>query len=176
MLDYAHRRKPAERAFAEAFRLQAEGRFAEAERGYRRSIALHASAEAHTFLGWTLSFLGRLSEAIAECRRAIEIDPDFGNPYNDIGAYLIQQGKVEDAIPWLERAKVAKRYECAHYPHYNLGRVYELLGRFPEALREYREALDRAREREVEYPHAAVAIQRVEAVLRRRSSSTAEQD
>jgi len=27
-----------------------------------------------------------LEEATAECLRAIEIDPDFGNPYNDIGS------------------------------------------------------------------------------------------
>jgi tetratricopeptide (TPR) repeat protein len=172
MLDYPERRKPAERAFAEAFRLQSEGKFADAEQRYRRSIALYASAEAHTFLGWTLSFLGRLEEAIAECKQAIGIDPDFGNPYNDIGAYLIQQGRAEDAIPWLERAKVAKRYDCYHYPHYNLGRVYELLGRYADALREYRQALERAREREMDYPHAALAIQRVEEVLRRRSSSS----
>jgi Flp pilus assembly protein TadD len=40
-------------------------------------------------------------EAIAECHRAIEIDPDFGNPYNDIGAYLIERGDLRGAIPWL---------------------------------------------------------------------------
>ena len=64
---------------------------------------VHPTAEAHTFLGWSLSFQGRLEEATAECLRAIEIDPDFGNPYNDIGVYLMQQGKLDDAIPWLGR-------------------------------------------------------------------------
>ena len=29
---------------------------------------------------------GPIDDAIAECRRAIEVDPAFGNPYNDIGA------------------------------------------------------------------------------------------
>jgi tetratricopeptide (TPR) repeat protein len=65
---------------------------------------LHPTAEAHTFLGWTYHFQGRLDDAIAECKRAIEIDPEFGNPYNDIGAYLIELKRFDGAIPWLERA------------------------------------------------------------------------
>src|SRR5881628_1104671 len=53
-------------------------------------------------LGWTLSFQGRLEEATEECLRAIEIDPEFGNPYNDIGVYLMQRDRLDEAIPWLE--------------------------------------------------------------------------
>ena len=50
----------------------------------------YPTAEAYTFLGWTYHFQGRIEDAIAECKRAIEVDPEFGNPYNDIGAYLIE--------------------------------------------------------------------------------------
>ena len=57
------------------------------------------TAEAHTFLGWAYSFLGDYESAITECRNAIELDPDFGNPYNDIGAYLIQQGDSTKPMP-----------------------------------------------------------------------------
>ncbi len=168
MLQYSDRREPADRAFAQAFRLQAEGRIPEAIAAYRRSIALYPTAEAHTFLGWTISFQGDLDESIVCCKRAIEIDPDFGNPYNDIGAYCIQQGKLEAAIPWLQRAKASKRYDCHHYPFYNLGRIFEQMARFEEALVEYRGAIEKARERGVEYPHAQQALQRVEAILRAR--------
>ena len=93
-----------------AYRHQMEGELDRAIEIYRRSIAVYPTAEAHTFLGWTLSFQGRLEEATQECLRAIEIDPAFGNPYNDIGVYLMQQGKLDEAIPWLEKAKLAKRY------------------------------------------------------------------
>jgi len=65
------------------------------------------------------------NRAIAECLEAIKVDPEFGNPYNDIGAYLIEQGKWEEAIPWLAKATRAKRYEARCYPHFNLGRAYE---------------------------------------------------
>jgi Tfp pilus assembly protein PilF len=84
---------------------------------------------AHTFLGWAYSFQGKIDEAIQECEIAIQIDPDFGNPYNDIGVYLIEKGEYDEAIPWLTKAMEAKRYEPRHYPHINLSRVYAKMGR-----------------------------------------------
>src|SRR5439155_960523 len=83
-----------------------------------------ATAEAHTFHGWALSFMGRYDDAIEECKRAIDVDPSFGNPYNDIGAYLIEVGRLDEAIPWLERAIAAPRYCCYFYAYTNLARVY----------------------------------------------------
>jgi Tfp pilus assembly protein PilF len=108
---------------------------------FEQSIAAHPTGEGHTFRGWALSHLGRFEEAIAECKIAIQVDPDFGNPYNDIGVYLMQQGKLEEAIPWLEQAKLAPRYEPKHFPHSNLGTIYERKGRLRQALTEYKAAL-----------------------------------
>ncbi len=67
----------------DAYQAQMEGDYDRAVELYHSSLELHPTAEAHTFLGWTYHFQGKLEDAIAECRRAIEIDPDFGNPYND---------------------------------------------------------------------------------------------
>ena len=124
-----------------AYRYQMEGELDRAIEHYQRSIEVYPTAEAHTFLGWTLSFKGRLEEATAECLRAIEIDPQFGNPYNDIGVYLMQQGELDEAIPWLEKAKQAKRYEPRQFPFMNLGRIYLTQGRPWDALRELGEAV-----------------------------------
>ena len=124
-----------------AYRRQMEGELDRAIEIYRRSIAVYPTAEAHTFLGWTLSFQGRLEEATQECLQAIQIDPDFGNPYNDIGVYLMQQEKFDEAIPWLEKAKQAKRYEPRQFPFMNLGRIYLKQGRWWEALREFEGAV-----------------------------------
>ena len=77
------------------------------------------------FRSWTYSFLGDYERAIAECLQAIKLDPEFGNPYNDIGAYLIEQEKWDEAIPWFQKAMLAPRYEARCYPYFNLGRVYE---------------------------------------------------
>jgi Tfp pilus assembly protein PilF len=54
---------------------------------------------------------------------AIEVDPTFGNPYNDIGAYYIGKGELDEAVQWLEKAKRAPRYEPRHFPYMNLGRL-----------------------------------------------------
>src|SRR6266851_5133761 len=85
---------------------------------------------------------GDLRAAVELYQRAIEIDPNFGNPYNDIGVYLIEKGALDDAVPWLERAKRAPRYEPRHFPYLNLGRVYMAKGDLSQALREFSEALE----------------------------------
>lgn len=125
-----------------AYRHQAQGELGDAIALYRRSIAVYPTAEAHTFLGWAYSLMGRYEEAIAECEKAIDLDPDFGNPYNDIGAYLIEMGQYEEAIPWLEQAILATRYESPQFPYVNLGRANEQLGRAYDALAAYDQALD----------------------------------
>ena len=125
----------------EGCRLQMAGELDRAIAAYKRSIEVHPTAEAHTYLGWTYSFQGKLDEATAECMRAIEIDPEFGNPYNDIGVYLMQRDRLDEAVPWLEKAKLAKRYEPRQFPHMNLGRIHLRQGRWWEALREFEGAV-----------------------------------
>ena len=131
----------AKRYFQLGYEAQMGGRLDEAVAHYRSSIGVRPTAEAHTFLGWALSYLGRHAEAIDECRVAISIDPEFGNPYNDIGAYLIELGRDEEAVDWLERAKTARRYEPRHFPYFNLARLYVKRHRIREAIRELEGAI-----------------------------------
>ena len=108
---------------------------------FTRSLETAPTGEGYTFRGWAYSFQGRYDDAITECRKAIATDPDFGNPYNDIGSYLIALGRFDEAIPWLRKAKGAKRYEPRHFPCLNLGRLYYARGDFAEAGVEFEEAL-----------------------------------
>lgn len=137
------------------------GDFDRAAALYRASLALYPTAEAHTFLGWTLHFQGKIDEAIAECKRAIEVDPEFGNPYNDIGAYLIGLERFDEAIPWLERAIAAKRYDPRHFPYFNLGRAYLAKGSINRA----RELFQQSLEIEPRYTLARQALERVRRML-----------
>ncbi|MFQ5799136.1 MAG: tetratricopeptide repeat protein [Bacteroidota bacterium] len=147
--------------FKKAYKLQISGFLEDAIKYYKKSLEAYPTAEARTFLGWTYSFMGWYEKAIEECDKAIEIDPDFGNPYNDIGAYFIELKRYEDAIPWLLKAKQAKRYESPQYPRFNLGRVYERLGKWQEALREYEEALELV----PDYKLAYQALTRLQAAM-----------
>ncbi len=102
-----------------AYERQRAGDLQEAIRLYKASIEEHPTAEAHTYLGWTYSFQGRFDEAIEQCKIAITVDPQFGNPYNDIGS---------------------PRYEPRHFPYLNLFRVYLKLGQLDAAQREFEQA------------------------------------
>ena len=109
---------------------------------YTKSLALYPTAEAYTFRGWAYSFQGRLDEAIDECKKAIAVDQTFGNPYNDIGSYLVKKGKLDEAIEWFEKAKADPRYEPRHFPYMNLGRIYAQKGMVLRAIQEFEAALE----------------------------------
>jgi Tfp pilus assembly protein PilF len=131
------------------------GLYERAIEAFRASIEIQPSAEAHTYLGWSYSHVGDIPEAIAECELAIKLDPDFGNPYNDIGVYLIEQGKLDESIPWFEKATAAKRYCCYQFPHANLGRVLLTQGKLDAAQR----AFERALEHDPAYPPALIGLE-----------------
>jgi tetratricopeptide (TPR) repeat protein len=134
-------RAKAMQLYEEATSLLLDGDLDDAIELFDLSLTEEPTAEAYTFRGWAKSLKEEVEEAIADCRRAIDTDPTFGNPYNDIGCYLMQLGRHDEAIPWLERAKTAPRYEPRQYPYLNLGRIYEARGFLVEALREFEQAL-----------------------------------
>jgi Tfp pilus assembly protein PilF len=160
-MDEDARKELAGRLFDQAFQHQKNKELDEAVELYKKSIEAYPTAEAYTFLGWTYSWMGRIDDAIAECHKAIEVDPTFGNPYNDIGSYLLMKGQIDEAIPWLERALQASRYESYCYPHMNLGRVYEAKRDWLRAKDEYRKALIENKD----YQPAAQALARIRGYL-----------
>lgn len=132
---------------------------------YHASIESFPTAEAYTFLGWAHSINNSPYEAIEACKTAIKIDPDFGNPYNDIGAYLMAMNREEEAVLWIEKAKQARRYEARHYPYFNMGRIYEKAGRWMEARDEFSAAVSIA----PNYHAAKEALTRIDTMLARRN-------
>ncbi|OQA57945.1 MAG: photosystem I assembly protein Ycf3 [Candidatus Omnitrophica bacterium ADurb.Bin277] len=159
--DPGDKQEEAQRLLTEAYDHQMVGRIDEAIALYLKSIELNPTAEAHNFLGWAYSLKGRYGDAIRECEKAIRLDPDYGNPYNDIGAYLIETGRWEEAAGWIEKATVAERYDGRFYAWYNLGRVWEHRGDWLKALDAYRHAL----EQNPQYTLAEKAVLRMESAL-----------
>jgi len=122
---------------------QAEGDLQAAAECYIRSIENGPNAEAHTFLGWILSQMGEIDHAIEECKKAISLDPGFGNAWNDIGAYLTEKREYDKAIPYLKKAAKSKNYDNLEYPHYNLARIYVQKEMMIAAVKELSKALKR---------------------------------
>jgi len=147
--------------FQRAYQSQLANDYEEAIELYQRSIATYPTAEAHTFLGWVYSFQDRYDEAIEQCLEAIRVDDTLGNPYNDIGSYLIARGDLYGCVRWFKRALCAPRYESYAFPHLNLGRVYEARGRLLDAARHYGLAL----EQQPAFDQAARALRRLQARL-----------
>src|ERR687894_2983297 len=154
-------RREAVELFRRAYTAQQEDDYERAIELYRRSIETYPTAEAHTFLGWVYSFQKRYDEAIDECLEAIRVDETLGNPYNDIGSYLLAKGDPYGSVRWFKRALLAPRYESYAFPHFNLGRVYENRRLFLEAARHYGLAL----EQKPDFIEAAVALRRMQARL-----------
>ena len=128
--------------FELAYELQMRAEYDKALYYYNRSLDCMPSPEAFTFMAWTESMRGDYHKAIGLCRKAIDLDPDFGNPWNDIGAYLLALDRPEDAIPYLEQALRSPRYLTYHYAHYNLGRAYEKLADHERACLKCEAALE----------------------------------
>jgi Tfp pilus assembly protein PilF len=127
--------------FQRAYKLHIEGKIHEAIDYYKMSIEFCPTAEAHTCLGWAYSLQGKFDEAIDECYCAIELDEDYGNPYNDIGNYFVSMGRNDEAMEWFERAIAAPKYKLRYLPYYNLGKIYEKKGEWIKALKCFKESI-----------------------------------
>jgi len=121
--------------------LHLEGDYEGAIALYRDALALRASARIHTYLAWSLSELERYAEAVDHCRRAIDLDAGYPNAYNDLGSYLIDLGRPQEAIPWLRKVLEMSDYCCPHFAYYHLGRAQLLRGQVDEASEALRTAL-----------------------------------
>jgi Tfp pilus assembly protein PilF len=98
------------------------------------------SAEARYNLGIALKGQGKLDEAAACYRQALELKPDFAEAHNNLGNVLREQGKLDEALACYRRA-VERKPDYAE-AHYNLGVALTDQGRPDEAAACYRRALD----------------------------------
>ncbi|KAF1789758.1 Tetratricopeptide repeat [Phytophthora cactorum] len=108
---------------------------------YVESIKLFETADAHAYLGWHLYLDGDVEEAVNECQRAIQVDPAFGNPYNDLGLIRVEEGKKDEALDMFQKAKTAPRNDVRHYACQNLAALHLEENRVKSALHEYIESL-----------------------------------
>jgi DNA-binding winged helix-turn-helix (wHTH) protein/Flp pilus assembly protein TadD len=118
-----------------------EWEWAEAESLYRKAIALEPKyATAHQWFGiHYLAPMGRLEEAIAETRRARQLDP-LSPVFNAfVGGALYFARRYDEAIE--ECRKTIDLHPDFGVAHWYLGRAYLQKGRHQEALVELQEAV-----------------------------------
>jgi len=90
-------------------------------------------------LGTFLSHAGRLTEAIAQFRRAVEIKPDYALAYNNLGSALTELGRFDEAVNNFQRAVKIQPDFVEVYG--NLGTVLGQMEKFDEAIACFHRAL-----------------------------------
>ena len=133
--------KIANKYFQRAFNSQMQGNIEIAKQNYLTSIAIHPTAEAYVNLGWAYSREENFDEAIKQCNKALELELDYGMAYSDIGYYMLQLNKTDEAIIWLEEATSLANFDGVFYTFYNLGRAYEQKGLWQKGIDMYDKSL-----------------------------------
>jgi tetratricopeptide (TPR) repeat protein len=73
-------------------------------------------------LGWTYSLSGDSARAIAQLKKAIEVDPNYEVPYGHLGHVYFVQQDWQDAVTNLEKAIQLGGTRLEYY--YKLGIAY----------------------------------------------------
>jgi tetratricopeptide (TPR) repeat protein len=66
-------------------------------------------------------------------KRAIELDPRFHRPWLNLGKLALRRGRLDEAVPFLEKAHSLDR--TIHEPAYQLSLAYRRLGRAVDSER-----------------------------------------
>ncbi len=117
-------------------------RFEEAIEHSTRAVEIDPDyADAHSNLATALAVTGKLDEAIAHLEKAVVINPTGFEYRYQLGYFLASKGAFEAAIPQLEQAvNLSGAQEPMSLEL--LGAMYSEVGRFAEAVRAARRALD----------------------------------
>ena len=113
----------------------ADWNFAEAEKEYRRAIALSPScAECYHEYSHLLLFLGRFDESLVHSRKFLELDPVSETPIEHLGYHYLRSRRFAEAIAqYLEDRRLYPDGALAG----ELGDAYYFSGMYPEAVDEY---------------------------------------
>src|SRR2546426_9327070 len=115
--------------------------FAGANREFRHAIELNPNyATAHHWYGESvLAPLSQFEDAIAQLKRALQLDPLSVIINADVGTVLTSARRYDEAIEQLR--KTLEMDPSFYYAHYNLGEALEMKGLTENAIAEYQRAI-----------------------------------
>jgi adenylate cyclase len=82
----------------------------------------------------------RQQQAVADAERAVALNPNYAGGYDILGTALIFDGKLQEAMPNIEKA-IRLDPKSETYYRSNIGLVDLLMGRYPEAAQMFERAL-----------------------------------
>ena len=109
------------------------------EKELKRAIELNGNyVEAHHNYSHLLIALGRPAESLAESKRILEIDPLDLTWNSHLGWYYLVMRQYDQAI---EKCLGTLKMGEIFWAHYYLGQAYEQIGRYEEAISEFKKAI-----------------------------------
>jgi TolB-like protein/DNA-binding winged helix-turn-helix (wHTH) protein/Flp pilus assembly protein TadD len=114
--------------------------FKSAEKEFRRAIELNSGyATAHHWYAWHLSLVGRNTEAIAEMKKAQNLDPLSLIINADLAELLMIARSYDESIA--QSRKTIEMDPNFGLGHNQLGQAYLQKGMYPEAILEFQKAV-----------------------------------
>lgn len=111
------------------------------------SATLQAQSKELDRQGANLYHAGKYTDAVVKYNRAIELDPNNGQAYSDLGLNYQKMGRIAEAL-WASRKSIALAHgeqkavtqACSYY---NIATMYESQGKWEDALDNFESALQR---------------------------------
>lgn len=130
------------------------GDFQKAEEHYQAAVKLnpHQFPDAYYDHGVLLMKEGKLADAEAAFRKALEINPNYADAHNNLGFLLERQGKIADAVEQYRAA--AEEEPDFRRAHFNLGRILVAQGHYQQGIEELRQTLTSTDENTPSYLYA----------------------
>ncbi len=124
----------------QAFKFHSQGNISEAAK-YYQSFINQGFKDHRVFsnYGSILKGLGKLKEAEASQRKAIELNPNFADAHSNLGNILTDLGKLEDAE--VSQRKAIELNPNFANAYYNLGNILRDLGQLEDAEESNRKAI-----------------------------------
>jgi adenylate cyclase len=106
-----------------------------------KSLALDDNnAQTHDLLSHLHSIRRQNDKAIAEAERAVALDPGGADVHAWLGTSLVYAGRPEESVPFFEKAIRLNPFAPTWY-FFAFGSAYRLMGRYEEAITQYKKAL-----------------------------------
>lgn len=129
-----------ERLLIESLRAQAENNPVKAREKLEELVRLYPrDKRAHRLLGYLYRGVDE-DKAIAEYKRAIEIDEKYAPAYNNLGYAYQRKGEYDKAIEAFK--KYSELLPDEANPHDSIAELYKKMGRYEESIKHYRKALE----------------------------------
>jgi type IV pilus assembly protein PilF len=103
-----------------------------------------------------LFYFDEVPKSIEYFEKAVKVDPQFSDGYNNLGVAYEKLGKFEKAIAYYKQALSNPLYPTPQSAYVNMGNSYYRMGKYHEAVSALKEALERQPDMELAYMRLAL--------------------